>query len=222
MRPLLLALLPAALLFATDHTGGGATPEQALARLKEGNERYVAGHMAHPNSTSLRRAEVVNAQHPFAVVLGCSDSRVPPEIIFDQGLGDLFVIRDAGNVLDNEVFGTIEYAIEHLGSRLIVVLGHEGCGAVTVAVQGGAVPGHVKTVVDSIAPAVKESKGLPGDKVHNCVLANARRSARRLRGTGPILKHLSETGRLKVVAADYDLATGKVEFLTDELSKDHR
>lgn len=202
------------MLSASDHEGGLA-PDQALARLKEGNQRYISGRMEHPNATPDRRNELSKGQHPFAVVLGCSDSRVPPEIIFDQGLGDLFVIRDAGNVLDNEVLGTVEYAVEHLGSRLVVVLGHEGCGAVTAAVQGVPVSGHIKTVVDSIAPAVKESKSLPGDKVHNCVLANARRSARRLRTTAPILKHLNDTGQLKVVAADYDIATGKVEFLRE-------
>jgi carbonic anhydrase len=214
MRPTLLILLSPLVLFASEHEGGVA-PDQGLAMLKVGNQRYVSGRMEHPHATQDRRNELSKGQHPFAVVLGCSDSRVPPEIIFDQGLGDLFVIRDAGNVLDNEVLGTIEYAVEHLGSRLIVVLGHEGCGAVTAAVQGVAVTGHIKTVVDSIAPAVRESKSLPGDKVHNCVLANARRSAKRIRSTAPILKNLNGTGQLRVVAADYDIATGKVEFLRD-------
>jgi carbonic anhydrase len=214
MRSPFLLLLLSSCLFCSEPTAS-VSPDQALARLTEGNGRYVSGQMHHPNASGDRRAELAKGQHPFAVVLGCSDSRVPPEIVFDQGLGDLFVIRDAGNTLDNEVLGTIEYAVEHLGSRLIVVLGHEGCGAVIAAVGGGAVPGHIKTVTDAIAPAYRESKSQPGDKVHNCVLANARRSARRLRVTAPILKHLAEKGELKVVAADYDIATGKVEFLKD-------
>lgn len=214
MRSLFLLVLFSSCIFSFEPISS-VSPDQALSRLAEGNARYVAGHMSHPNASIEHRAELVKGQHPFAVVLGCSDSRVPPEIVFDQGLGDLFVIRDAGNTLDNEVLGTIEYAVEHLGSRLIVVLGHEGCGAVTATVSGAPPTGHMRTVTHAIAPAYKESKSQPGDKVHNCVLANARRSARLLRATAPILKHLAEKGELKVVAADYDIATGKVEFLKD-------
>jgi carbonic anhydrase len=193
----------------------GLSPDESLGRLTAGNQRFAANQALHPGATPDRRRELSKGQQPFAIVLGCSDSRVPPEIVFDQGLGDLFVIRDAGNVLDDEVIGSIEYAVEHLGSRLIVVLGHESCGAVTAAVQGGAAPGHIKRVVDSIAPAVKSAKSGSGDKVHNCVIANAKRSAQRLRQSTPLLKPLVDKGALKVVAADYDLTTGQVQFLPD-------
>jgi carbonic anhydrase len=147
------------------------------------------------------------------VILGCADSRVPPELLFDQGLGDLFVIRDAGNLIDDAVLGSIEYAVEHLGVRLIMVLGHENCGAVSAAVAGGEAHGHIKTLVDAIRPAVEESANQPGDKVHNCVIASARRTAKLIRESEPTLKPLSAAGSLQVVAADYDIYSGKVTLL---------
>lgn len=160
-----------------------------------------------------RKSLAQSGQHPYAVILGCADSRVPPELIFDEGLGDLFVIRDAGNVVDDEVLGSIEYAVEHLGVRLVVVLGHEQCGAVSAAVAGGEAPGHIRTVVESIRPAVEESANQPGDRVHNCVVANARRVAAQVRESEPLLKHAVEAGRVLVVAANYDLMTSRVNFL---------
>ncbi len=200
----------------------GTDPDKALARLMQGNQRYVAHKEKHPDSSIARRKELVAGQHPFAVILGCSDSRVPPEMVFDQGLGGLFVIRDAGNVVDDEVLGSIEYAVEHVGTHLVVVLGHEKCGAVSAAVAGGEAPGHISAVVRSIQPAVDEARNEPGDKVHNCVVANARRVAKQIRESEPILKEAVEKGKLKVVAADYDVATGKVTILSggeDKLSQ---
>jgi carbonic anhydrase len=135
------------------------TGDQALQELMNGNKRYVAAELAHPNQTAARRAEVAKGQDPFAIIVGCSDSRVPPEIIFDQGLGDLFVTRVAGNIVDDVVLGSIEYAAEHLGVPLIVVLGHKRCGAVEAAAKGGDAPVHIRSLVEAIKPAIKKAKG---------------------------------------------------------------
>src|SRR6266545_3286958 len=134
-------------------------PAEAISKLKEGNGRYANGNLQHPGQTTERRAELAKGQHPFAIIVDCSDSRVPPEIVFDQGLGDLFIYRVAGNVIDDHGLGSIEYAVDHLGVRLIVVLGHQRCGAVdaareTIAAKGKA-PGHIQSLVTAIKPAVE-------------------------------------------------------------------
>ena len=188
-------------------------PEQALQRLLEGNQRYVAGMPTHPDQTTDRRLELAKGQAPFAIVLTCSDSRVAPELFFDQGLGDLFVIRNAGNILDDHAIGSMEYAVEHLHASLIVVVGHGKCGAVSAAVAGGEIPGHIRSLVEAITPAVEEVKNLPGDKVDNSVRANAQRMAGILTHVEPILKTAAKEGHLKIVAARYDLSTGQVEIL---------
>jgi carbonic anhydrase len=187
----------------------------ALKRLQEGNARFVAGHINHvvPETFASVRRELVKGQSPFAVVVGCSDSRVGPEIIFDQGLGDVFVIRTAGEVVDATALGSIEYAVEHLGSSLIVVLGHERCGAVAAAVAGAKEPGHIATVLKAIEPAVQQTKGKAGDPVDNAVRAQAIDVAQQLQQAKPILAERVHSGKLKIVAARYDLHTGKVEFL---------
>ncbi|MBE0658895.1 MAG: carbonic anhydrase [Bryobacteraceae bacterium] len=215
MRALFSLFVFAAVLCAGGHDAPAAmAPEQALARLRAGNTRFVKHKEKHPDISFDRRRSISrDGQHPYAVILGCSDSRVPPELIFDEGLGDLFVIRDAGNVVDDEVLGSIEYAVEHLGVRLVVVLGHEKCGAVSAAVAGGEAHGHIKSVMKAIQPAVDETAGMPGDHVHNCVLANARRVARLIRESEPILKPAVDRKQIQVVAADYDLETFMVEFL---------
>ncbi len=136
-----------------------------------------------------------------------------PELYFDQGLGDLFVIRNAGNVLDDHVIGSIEYAIEHLHVGLIVVVGHEKCGAVAAAVAGGHAPGHIASIVESITPAVDAAKDQPGDKIDNTVRANAHRSAHQLAHAEPFLPAAVRAGHVKVVSARYELATGRVEIL---------
>jgi carbonic anhydrase len=187
--------------------------DAALARLMEGNRRYTHQKAKHPDESLSRRRELEGTQHPFAVILGCADSRVPPELLFDQGLGDLFVIRVAGNIVDDAILGSIEYAVEHLGTKLIVVLGHEKCGAVTAAVEGGAAMGHLSALVEAIQPVVAATAGMPGDKVHNCVLENARRVARQVRQSEPVLKEAGERKGLKVLAADYALDTGAVTLL---------
>jgi carbonic anhydrase len=190
----------------------GLPADEALARLMAGNQRYMKHKEQHPDESLARRKELVGGQHPFAVIIGCADSRVSPELLFDQGLGDLFVIRVAGNIVDDDILGSIEYAIEHLGTRLILVLGHEKCGAVSAAVEGGEAAGHLKALVAAIQPSVQETANDPGDKIHNCVIANARRVARQIRESEPILKEYVERKGLKVVAADYMLDTGKVNL----------
>ena len=185
----------------------------AWQRLKDGNQRYMAGTLAHPNQTRDRRTEVAKGQEPFAIILSCADSRVGPEVVFDQGLGDLFVVRVAGNIVDNVGLGSIEYAAEHLHTPLLVVLGHEKCGAVAAAVGGGHAPGHIHSIVKALEPAVASAKALGGDAVDNAVRANVQRVAKQLNQAGPILSELVKAGKLKVVGARYDLDTGLVELV---------
>jgi len=184
--------------------------DRALQKLMEGNTRYVSAKAAHPNQTPARRAEVIEGQHPFAVIVGCSDSRVPPEIIFDQGLGDLFVVRLAGHVLKNDALGSIEYAVEHLGTRLIMVLGHDGCGAVTAVVQGGEAPGHIGGIFNAIAPAVQKAKSRPGDLLKNAIRENVAMVVEQMKSSAPLLQAQAKNGGLKIVGAHYHLNDGKV------------
>lgn len=189
------------------------SPDAALKRLEEGNKRFVAGALTHQGQGADRRLETAKGQHPFAVVLTCADSRLSPEIIFDQGIGDLFVVRNAGNLLGDHVIGSIEYAVEHLHSTVIVVLGHSKCGAVSAAVAGGEVPGHIKSIVASLNPAVGMAKKKDGDPVANAIRINAKLSASALAQAEPILGEFAKHGKIKVVAALYNLETGAVEFL---------
>jgi len=187
--------------------------EDSLVRLAAGNKRFVAGTVSHPDQSAVRRTEVAGGQHPYAIVLACADSRLSPELIFDEGLGDLFVVRNAGNLLDDHVIASLEYAVEHLHVPLIVVLGHTKCGAVTAAVAGGTLPGHLPSIAESLAPAVAMAKKKPGDPVENAVRISARFSAAALSTMEPIIGEAVKEGRIKVVAARYDIATGQVEFL---------
>ena len=189
------------------------TPDQALQMLVTGNRRYISGLAQHPNQSAERRLEMVSGQHPFAIVLGCADSRVPPEVFCDQGLGDLFVIRNAGNVVDEVVFGSLEYGVEHLGVPLVMVLGHTQCGAVTAAVQGGHAPGHLGSVVDRIRPAVAASIGQAGDVVLNAVRANVRLAVEAIKACEPLLAHAVKLEHLKVVGSLYHLDTGELELV---------
>lgn len=194
-------------------SGGHSSPEAALQRLLDGNARYVAGHAEHPNQSVARRVEVVAGQEPFAVIVTCSDSRVAPELYFDQGIGDLFVVRDAGNILNDHVIGSIEYAVEHLHASIILVVGHEKCGAVAAAIAGGRAEGRIGTIIEAIRPAVKETRNQAGDKTDNAIRGNARRVAKTLAVTAPILSHAVQTGEIKIFAARYDLSSGRVELL---------
>jgi carbonic anhydrase len=213
-KPLCYLIVPLAGIGAwAQEPPAGPAADDALARLMAGNQRYVRLAQQYPNQSLARRKELVKGQHPFAIILACADSRVSPELLFDQGLGDLFVIRVAGNIADDAILGSIEYAVEHLGTKLVMVLGHEKCGAVSAAVEGGIAPGHIQAVVAAIQPSVAASSKEPGDRVHNCVIANARRVARQIRECEPVLKESVEKHGLKVVAADYALDSGKVNLL---------
>jgi carbonic anhydrase len=196
---------------------------EALERLKEGNRRFMAGdggQSALPSHT--RRTELVAGQNPFAVILGCSDSRVPAEIVFDQGLGDLFVIRVAGNIVAPSQVGSVEFAVERFGTRLVVVLGHTQCGAITATVEAlerpsGARSLNMGSIVDRIRPSVETllETDLRHDHealVHHAVRANIRTSAHHLRHGSRIIEELIEKDRLLVVGAEYSLETGVVEF----------
>ncbi len=189
------------------------TAEVALKELKVGNQHHVLHKYQHPHDTIQRQRELTSAQHPHAQILSCSDSRVPPEIIFDQGLGDLFVVRVAGNVAGDAEIGSLEYGAEHLHVPLLVVLGHERCGAVTAAVEGGAPEGHITSLVELIKPALDKSKGLPGDKVSNAVRTNVDMVVQQLRSSTPILSELVAEHKLKIVGAVYSLETGRVTWL---------
>lgn len=197
-----------------DHAAG-PNADEALKTLLEGNKRYVSGHAKGPNRSSARRAELARAQHPIAVVVSCSDSRVPPELLFDQGFGDIFVVRTAGNIVDSIELGSIEYAVDHLGTKLIIVLGHERCGAVTAALQGGEAPGNIKSVVDAIKPAIEKGKARHsghGEVLDTCIISNVKDVAQKIRTTAPILSEKVEDGMLKVVGAYYDLDSGAVNM----------
>jgi len=192
-------------------------PAEAIAKLKEGNARYTSGNLQHPGQTTERRAELTKSQHPFAIILSCSDSRVPPEIVFDQGLGDLFIVRVAGNVLNDEGLGSIEYGVEILGARLIVVLGHQSCGAVdaamkTVAAKGKA-PGHIQSLVTAIKPVVTAT---PKGDLDTMIKANVKHVADALRSSTPILKAKVDSGDIRVIGGYYSLDTGAVTFLDEK------
>ncbi len=187
--------------------------KQSLKKLIDGNKRCVVCKPQYPRQDARRRKEVSKGQKPFAVIVGCSDSRIPPELIFDQGLGDLFVVRLAGNIVDNVALGSIEYAVEHLGSKLIIVLGHGKCGAVTAATQGPDAPGHVGTILKAIQPAVKKARKLPGDLVDNAIRANAALVVDKIKSSKPILAEMAEKGEIEVIGAYYNIETGAVELL---------
>lgn len=192
--------------------------DDALKLLLAGNQRFIAGTLKSvtPNEVAQRRAQLVQGQQPFAIVLCCSDSRVGPEIVFDQELGNLFVVRTAGEVLDAAGLGSIEYAVAHLHSPLLLVLGHEHCGAVAAAVADAKEPGHIANIVNAIRPAVARTKGEPGDPLQNAIRANVQDIASRLRRTSPVLAEAVSAGRLKVIGAVCSLKTGKVELVPDE------
>jgi len=194
----------------------GAT--EALRRLIDGNARFVAGASVQWVPSPERMARLAESQHPFATVLGCSDSRVPPELVFDQGPGDLFVVRVAGNVMGSEILGSLAYALGHLETPLFVVLGHEGCGAVRAALEarrGGATEsGPLGALVDAILPALDglDPSLSPADELDHAVEANVRSTVRRLAAT-PAGRAALERGAIDLVGAVYELTTGRVRFL---------
>jgi carbonic anhydrase len=223
-----LVALAASMALATSAAAPAVSPDEALQKLMEGNQRYVENQMTGTKLCDLTtRTSLAKSQHPYAIILTCSDSRVPPEIIFDKGLGEVFVIRVAGNVPDPIVLGSIEYAAEHLGSPLVMVLGHERCGAVkaTVDAKGKSsgsknIDAIVKVVAPAVKAATKDCQACKDDKkcadtkkeefVECVVDANAKIVAASLTKNSKILRHLLQEKKIKIVAAKYDLDDGKV------------
>jgi carbonic anhydrase len=188
------------------------SPEEALQKLMEGNQRFVQHQLQHPDQSEARLREVAQAQHPFATILSCADSRVPAEILFDQGIGDIFDVRLAGNIVTPESIGSIEYAVVLLETPVLMILGHERCGAVTAAVQNESLPGQIGTFVEAILPAVQRVKDQPGDTVDNAVTANVKYQIELLQRSSLITERV-QSGQLKVVGARYDLDTGTVTMI---------
>lgn len=228
MKKTLLVFLLA--FFATTlsaQTRNPITADQAIERLKAGNSRFVQGKTIHPRQSPERIREVAKGQKPYAAIVGCADSRVPSEIIFDEGLGDLFIIRTAGQVSAAASFGSIEFAEAVLGTNLIVVLGHTECGAVTAACNyQKPVPGSIIALVNAIKPAalrveaqVKSGQIKQKDFVNATVRENVRMQVEQLRNLEPVLAQAVRTGEVKIVGAVYNLATGVVEFLPETLNQ---
>ncbi len=187
--------------------------EEALRRLIEGNQRFINNEITLYKDLQSKRNDTVNSQSPFAVIIGCSDSRVPPEILFDLGIGDIFIIRTAGNIVDDIALGSIEYAVEHLGSKLIVVLGHSNCGAVAAAVKGGEAHGHIKNILEVLKPVVDKAKKQGINNVDDIAKANVKAVVEELISSGPTLSDHVENSGLKITGAFYDLESGKVDLL---------
>jgi carbonic anhydrase len=194
--------------------------DEALRRLLEGNERYLRGELRHGERLAEQRAACASEQHPFAAVLGCSDSRVPPQLIFDQGAGDLFTTRVAGQVATDAVVGSLEYAVEHLGVPLVLVLGHSSCGAVAACMQGCDAPaeGHLGVLFEAIAPAVERARRSPGDPLESAVGFHVDNVVRQLRASEPVLAPRVRAGTLGVVGAVYDLGSGAVTLRSGRLT----
>ena len=209
---------------AQDHQQEKAKPappkdgDEAMTRLLAGNERFISGELNHPHTAADWRKRLVGGQNPFVTIIGCADSRVPPELLFDQGFGDLFVIRVAGNVIDTDVAGSVEYGVDHLATKLVVVMGHEGCGAVTAALQKMAdiekEPNEIQALVGKIKPAVREfDEGVSlEERLKTSVEDNVRNSVKLLKAI-PDLAKAEEESRTKVVGAVYEIKTGRVRVI---------
>ncbi|GBF82809.1 carbonic anhydrase [Aphanothece sacrum] len=191
------------------------TPDQALAKLMEGNKRFTAMKSKNPNQDIVRLKEVAKGQKPFAAVLSCADSRVPIEIVFDQGLGDVFVCRDAGNIAIKEEVGSLEFGTLVLGAKILLVIGHESCGAIIAAMKGGNFPGSIGSFIDEIQPAITEFKGKQDDvnAVRKATEANVLHQVNILKRS-PVLSDLIANNKLKIVGAYYDLDTGKITVVS--------
>ncbi|MDJ0727633.1 MAG: carbonic anhydrase [Prochloraceae cyanobacterium] len=189
------------------------SPQEAIDELVRGNQRFIRQKSRNPNQDRFRLRQVSASQSPFACILTCSDSRVPPEILFDRGLGDLFVVRDAGNIATPGEIGSLEYGALVLGAKAVVIMGHQSCGAVQAAMQLGSTPGFIGSVINEILPAVTISRNKSGDRVYNAIIANVMLQKQRVQ-TSPIISQLIEENKVTVVGAYYNLQTGKVEIIT--------
>lgn len=219
-KKLMVILVSVLLLFEGGCTVSDSTPAKnavgitPLDRLAEGNARFAAYRPEHPDADRKHLAEVASQQHPFAAIVCCADSRVSPELLFDQGMGDLFVIRTAGNMIGPLELGSIEYAVAHLGVPLVVVMGHEDCGAIKAYLEGGDAPGHIRDIVDSITQEA-EIKALPltnANRVDDCVMANVRHALRQLQTQSGITQEKMKKGELVIAGALYDLHNLKASF----------
>jgi carbonic anhydrase len=194
-----------------------ANPDQALQLLRDGNQRFAENHAEHLDDNVARRMAVTSTQKPFATILSCVDSRVPIELIFDRGIGDLVVIRSAGEVLDRSVVGSLEFGVAELNTPLLMVLGHQRCGALTAAVKAFDThepqPGDLEFLVDALAPAVRQVTGQPGDRVTNAVKANVAFTVAQLRSKSAVLAQAESTGKARIVGGYYSLDTGRVDVL---------
>lgn len=191
------------------------TAEMVLAKLLEGNQRFVSGQLLHPNHCEESRKLAVSGQTPIATILTCSDSRVPPVDIFDQGIGDLFIVRVAGNIIGDHTLGSIEFAVSVLQTPLVVVMGHSSCGAVSAVMGGKKLGGHIATLAPPIQSAAKLVKDMNGDPVNNTSRELAKLIARRIAQSEPIIADHVTDGAVKVIAMYYDLGSGKVDVLED-------
>lgn len=211
---MLIIALACALAFLSP-AGASSSPHGQDARaswrvLEEGNRRFVAEKLLHPDQTLSRVHQTSKEQHPIAAILGCADSRVSPEILFDQGLGDLFIVREAGNVVDDDVLGSLEYAVAHLHVPLVVVLGHKSCGAVDAAIHHEGT-GHLLALVKKIEPALRGIKEAdPRRKFDRAVEANILQSVAQISTAHPVIAEAIAAGRVMVIGASYDLGSGKV------------
>jgi len=186
--------------------------QDALARLKEGNERYVTEKQTNPNNSKDRRESLTGYQKPFAIILGCADSRVIPELAFDMGIGDIFTVRVAGNIANTASLGSIEYAVANLDVNLVVVLGHESCGAVTAAVNGGDNGYNLNHLVAEIVPAISASDD---NSVNAVVKTNAKLNAKQIVSRSPIIQDCMNNRDIRVIPAYYNLGSGKVDFIEE-------
>ena len=197
---------------------GQPTPLEAIQMLKDGNARFAAGTPTHHLEVEARREAGVAGQQPFALVLSCSDSRVPPEVIFDQGIGSLFVVRVAGNYATSDGIGSFEYAIAHFQSPLLLVLGHQNCGAVKAALDAvntnQKIEGDLGVVVDGVKPAVAASANQPGDHFENAIQANIRLAIANIQKASPIVREAVAAGKLQLFGGEYALGTGKVTMVS--------
>ena len=194
------------------------TPALAWRRLREGNERFISGETSHPNQDASRRSSLVENQHPFAVIFGCSDSRLAAEIIFDVGLGDVFVVRTAGQVIDDAVLGSLEYSIGVLGVPLIVVLGHDSCGAVSAtkaAVETGQMPaGFIRDLVERITPSVLTSLRNDQPEVNDMVVEHVKQTSERLVDSSRVISDAIGSGKAAVIGLSYSLAEGRANLVS--------
>ena len=209
---LLVIVVFSGLVFAVSEKG-----QEALQKLMDGNKRFVSGTLAQKDLSAKKREELAKGQKPFATVLTCSDSRVPPELLFDQGLGDIFVVRVAGNVVDPIALGSIEYAAEHLGSPLVLILGHSKCGAVKATLESKGKPeGNIGAIVKKIMPAVDAAKkkgGTQDEILETAIKENVKNVYADVMKNSKIIPHLVEEGKLMIVAGEYDITTGKIEMI---------